>query len=64
MPIETTFVLCWLACALTCAWLAARKGYRTRDWFWLGCGLGFIALLLLLFQPTRDSLDASDPDPR
>ena len=61
---ETALLLVWVASALTCSWLAARKGFRVRDWFWLGCGLGFLALIILLVQPARELDGASGSDPR
>lgn len=46
-----------------CAFLADRKGYEPRTWFWLGILLGVIAMLILSFQPdkTEGGLDASNP---
>ena len=39
------------------AWLAARKGYSPRSWFWLGALLGLIAWAILFLQPHQDELD-------
>ena len=45
-----------------CAFVADRKGYEARTWFWLGVLLGIIAMLILIFQPdkTEGGLGASN----
>ena len=39
--------------AFLTAYIASKKNYKTRSWFWLGFLLGFIAMGILLFQPTK-----------
>jgi cytochrome c biogenesis protein CcdA len=40
--------------AFLTAYIASKKNYKTRSWFWLGFLLGFIATGILLFQPKKD----------
>ena len=40
--------------AFLTAYIASKKNYKTRNWFWLGFLLGFIATGILLFQPKKD----------
>ena len=35
------------------AFLADRKGFDARSWFWLGIFLGVIATGILAFQPSK-----------
>jgi hypothetical protein len=51
--VSTSWLLFMVASGASTAWLAQRKGYRARSWFWLGALLGAIALLVLLLQPSR-----------
>jgi len=39
--------------AFLTAYIASKKNYKIRNWFWLGFLLGFIATGILLFQPTK-----------
>lgn len=39
------------------ALIAERKGYDSRNWFWLGVILGFIATGILLFQPPKNPVE-------
>jgi len=39
--------------AFLTAYIASKKNYNIRSWFWLGFLLGFIATGILLFQPTK-----------
>lgn len=57
---STTFLLLMLAGGSTSGWLAARKGYKPRTWFWLGALLGLVALTVLILEPpvARDAPDA------
>jgi len=60
---NTAWLLLLLACGLTSAWRAERKGDSVRTWFWLGSLLGLIALGVLASQPSlraerRDAPDA------
>jgi 4-amino-4-deoxy-L-arabinose transferase-like glycosyltransferase len=50
---STSWLLFFLACGLTSAWLAQHKGYSARIWFWLGALLGVVALGVLVRQPRR-----------
>ena len=50
---NTSWLLFFLACGLTSAWLAQHKGYSPRIWFWLGALLGVVALGVLARQPRR-----------
>lgn len=62
--VSTSWLLFLLASGLTSAWMAARKGYSARVWFWLGALLGVVALGVLARQPVRvrsfERDDASD----
>jgi len=40
--------------AFLTAYIASKKNYKIRNWFWLGFLLGFIATGILLFQPKKD----------
>jgi cytochrome c biogenesis protein CcdA len=40
--------------AFLTAYIASKKNYKIRSWFWLGFLLGFIATGILLFQPKKD----------
>ena len=35
------------------AYIALRKGYDTKSWFWLGILLGLVATVILLLQPNK-----------
>jgi cytochrome c biogenesis protein CcdA len=39
--------------AFLTAYIASKKNYKIRNWFWLGFLLGFIATGILLFQPIK-----------
>jgi 4-amino-4-deoxy-L-arabinose transferase-like glycosyltransferase len=61
--VSTSWLLFFLASGLTTAWLAERKGYAPRVWFWLGALLGLIAIGVLARQPVRarEERNASEP---
>jgi hypothetical protein len=50
---STAWLLFFVASGLSTAWLAARKGYAPRTWFWLGAALGLVAFGVLARQPRR-----------
>ncbi|MBL51808.1 MAG: hypothetical protein CMG57_07620 [Candidatus Marinimicrobia bacterium] len=39
--------------AFLTAYIASKKNYKVRSWFWLGFLLGFIAMGILLLQPSK-----------
>ena len=39
--------------AFLTAYIASKKNYKIRSWFWLGFLLGFIATGILLLQPSK-----------
>ena len=62
----TGLIVYMLLFGFMCAFLADRKGYDPRTWFWLGILLGAIALLILYIQDNKmeADLDVSDPLPK
>ncbi len=50
----TAVILYSIFFALLTALIASRKGYKIRDWFWLGLFLGIIATGIILFQPKKE----------
>jgi NhaP-type Na+/H+ or K+/H+ antiporter len=48
----TFYLLLMLTFGFTCAYLAERKGRPYRSWLVLGALLGFVALLIILAQPS------------
>lgn len=48
-------VLCWLASAALCGWLADKKGDSVGLWVILGLVFGIFAVAFLALLPTRNA---------